>query len=273
MKLRIQPWFTHGCITFLNNVFKWYPQLCGTTPSVLEWGGGNSTLYFLTKKCNVLTVESDEGYVKELAALASAMGFRTAVVSNTTEAMERFDASDLVILHAKGYQDVGDSIFQCRDWTFLLNDGISRKDVLEAVSRLTFQGVLILDNLEYCANWGRLERAAAHPDRVRLYRQFLRDPAWRQLLFEQQEGRNGHSTPDSTGWEAPHRWISGVLWRQEHLFTQLLVTHAGLPVVTPDALGDRDLETLSERCPFDWQQMKWLVDEYSNVFTLDRSFE
>jgi hypothetical protein len=52
-----------------------------------------------------------------------------------------------------------------------------------------------------------------------------------------------------------------------------MVSHIGLPVVTADALDDADLDTLAQRCPYDWQQMKWLVDEYAAVFDLPRRFE
>ncbi len=273
MKLRIQPWFTDGCTRFLNTVFKWYPQFLTGTPTVLEWGGGNSTLYFLSRKCRVLTVESDACYINDLSALTTSMGYRSVVVSSTADALRELDTADVVILQAKGIQDVEEQIFSGRDWTFLLNDGISRREVLEAVERSAFQGLLILDNVEYCGNWGSLERAAAHPDRVRVYRSLLRNPEWRHILFDQPEGREGHSSPDYTGWEAPHRWISGILWRHSHLFSQLLVTHLGMPVVTPDAIDDRDLESLPNRCPFDWARMKWLTESYDNVFPLHRSFE
>jgi hypothetical protein len=46
--LRVIPWFTDGCSTFLQNLFKWLPKLVGERLLVLEFGGGNSTFFFLT---------------------------------------------------------------------------------------------------------------------------------------------------------------------------------------------------------------------------------
>ena len=106
MKLRIQPWFTDGCTRFLNTVFKWYPQFVTGTPTVLEWGGGNSTLYFLSRKCRVLTVESDASYIDDLSSLTTSMGYRSVVVSSTADALRELDTADVVILQAKGIQDV-----------------------------------------------------------------------------------------------------------------------------------------------------------------------
>jgi len=131
----------------------------------------------------------------------------------------------------------------------------------------------VLDNVEYCANWGKLERASAHPDRVKSYRRMLRDPSRGKYLFEQSEGREGHSSPDTTGWEAPHRWISAVLWQHDHLLSKLMVSCIGLPLVNLDGLEDSDVLSLPERCPFDWNKMKWIMDEYTNTLKLERKFE
>lgn len=41
MKIRINPWFTDDSTRFLNNLFKWFPQVLknGGKMNVLEWGG------------------------------------------------------------------------------------------------------------------------------------------------------------------------------------------------------------------------------------------
>lgn len=273
MKLRLQPWFTDSCATFLNNLFKWYPACAGERISILEWGGGNSTLYFLGKGCRLLTIESDEAYIARVVDISRSLGFKVISTDDPGEAVSGYDGVDLTILRAKSFQDAGEVVFDHRDWSMIVNDGISRKEVVEAIVARRCSSIVILDNVEYCANWGKLERGAAHPERVKSYRNILRDPYWSHYLFEQAEGRDGHSAPDSTGWEAPNRWISGVLWPNTHLLAKLMVSHIGLPVVTLDALDDADIETLSQRCPFDWEQMKWLVDEYTEVFELPRSFE
>ncbi|MBY0576830.1 MAG: hypothetical protein K2P67_09595 [Gallionellaceae bacterium] len=273
MKLRINPWFTDSCAVFLNNLFKWYPGSTGKILSVLEWGGGNSSIYFLQKKCRILTIENNEDFIKDLSALSHALGYKVNVTSKLEDAASDFNDYDLTILKADKFEDIGTSVFEMQDWSIIVNDGISRLQVIEAINERKTSAIIVLDNVEYCANWGSLDRCSAHPDRVRSYRQILRDPSWQHYLFEQVEGREGHSVPDATGWEAPIRWISGVLWRHDHLLAKLMVSHIGLPVVNLDGLDDRDILTLPERCPFDWDEMKWLVDEYSNVLTLDRKFE
>ncbi|MDY0005383.1 MAG: hypothetical protein RBS22_01070 [Spongiibacteraceae bacterium] len=273
MKLRLQPWFTDACATFLNNLFKWYPECVKSQISVLEWGGGNSTLYFLGKGCKILTVESDEAYIANLLDISRGLGFKATSVDSTSDVSSKFEMFDLIILKASGFEQVGAEIFKLRQWSIIVNDGISRKDVMDAIATNRPSSIIVLDNVEYSANWGKLERCSAHPDRVRSYRSILRDPNWRHYLFEQPEGRDGHSAADSVGWEAPHRWLSGILWPKDHLLAALMISNIGLPLVTIEGLDDADVETLPERCPFDWSKMEWRVDKYTEVFTLPRNFD
>lgn len=273
MKLRINPWFTDSCTIFLNNLFKWYPASIQKHLSVLEWGGGNSSIYFLQKKCRILTIESNGDFITDLLKLSQSLGYRSRSVNTLEEGMIKFNEYDLTILKADNFDAVGDAVFTMEDWSIIVNDGISRHQVIEKIMEKKCFAIIILENAEYCANWGKLERASAHPDRVKSYRRILRDPFWRQYLFEQTEGREGYSSPDATGWEAPHRWISAVLWRNDHLLSKLMVSCIGLPLVNLDGLNDADVQTLAHRCPFDWNNMKWLVDEYTNVFKLERNFE
>lgn len=273
MKLRVSPWFTDSCTMFLNNIFKWYPSSIGKTLTVLEWGGGNSSIYFLQKECRILTIESNLGFIHDLLALSGGLGYKARVVTQLEEVTMHFDEYDLTILKADDFADIGEAVFELQDWSIILNDGISRLQVMEGLSERKINAIVILDNVEYCANWGTLARCSAHPDRVRSYRRVLRSSAWQHYLFEQVEGREGHSAPDATGWEAPHRWISGVLWQRDHLLSALMVSHIGLPVVNLEGLDDQDVLTLSERCPFDWDKMKWLVDEYKEVLSLERKFD
>ncbi len=273
MKLRINPWFTDACTVFLNNLFKWYPKMLKERFTVLEWGGGNSTLYFLQKGARLLTVENNPSYVSKLQEFASILGYSVNVAVDLESAMKGFFQHDLSILQASNYNEVGERVFAELKWTLVVNDGMARKEVLDVLMKLNSQSIVVLDNVEYCANWGHLERSSAHPDRAAGYRRILRDPAWRVYLFEQLEGRNGHAAPDYSGWEAPHRWISGVLWRSEHILTRLMVSNIGLPVVTIEGADDEDLTSLSERCPFDRKENKWLVERYDRVFDLERDYE
>jgi hypothetical protein len=273
MKLRVNPWFTDSCTVFLNNLFKWYPASINKTLSVLEWGGGNSSIFFLQKQCRILTIESNEDFINDLLKLSQDLGYRSRIVKTLEEGISSFKEYHMTILKAEKFEDVGDAVFAMEDWSIIVNDGISRHQVIEKIMEKKSSSIIVLDNAEYCANWGKLERASAHPDRVRSYRRILRDPSWRQYLFEQTEGREGYSSPDSTGWEAPHRWISAVLWPHDHLLSRLMVSCIGLPLVNLDGFEDMDVQTLPERCPFDWNNMKWLVDEYTKVLKLERKFE
>lgn len=273
MNLRVIPWFTDSCTMFLNNLFKWYQAPAKKALTVLEWGGGNSSIYFLQKQCRILTIESSEDFINDLLKLSQGLGYRARIVTTLEEGVIHFNEYDLTILKAEKFEDVGTAVFEMEEWSIILIDGISRQQVIETIIERKSSSIVVLENVEYCANWGKLERASAHPDRVRSYRRILRDPSWRQYLFEQIEGREGYSAPDFTGWEAPCRWISAVLWRHDHLLSKLMVSCIGLPLVTIDGLEDQDVLTLPERCPYDWNNMKWLVDEYTNVFTLERKFE
>lgn len=262
MKLRVNPWFTDSCTQFLNNFFKWYPALTASSLSVLEWGGGNSTLFFLQKKAKVLTIESDDAFIEKICRISTALGYKASVTNKFDLSAESFFSNDLSIVKVKDYDEIGDDVFNLTNWSMIVNDGISRKQVMSKIASLASQSIIVLDNVEYCANWGHLARSSAKPEQVRVYRKILRDENWRHYIFEQCEGRQGHSTADASGWEAPHRWASAVLWRKEHLLSKLMVSNLGFPIVNISGENDYDIKTLGERCPYDWEKMKWLKEEY-----------
>ena len=271
MFLRITPWIADASIHFLNNLFKWYPNLIKQKLSVLEWGGGNSTIYFLQKKCQVLTVESDDEFISDLCLLAEKAGFTVNVVHHIKQAIASYEKFDLTILKAQDYSEIGNSIFEFNAWSIVVNDGISRKEVIDAVTEKAAQAIVVLDNGEYCANWGRLARSSAKTETVRAYRKFIRNPDWQKVLFEQNEGRSGHGSADHTGWESPNRQITGVHWHNTHLLNELMVSQIGLPLVNLAGKHDQDLESVEQRCPFDWQENKWQLEEYPETLDLKLS--
>lgn len=274
MKLRVLPWFTDGCVTFLNNLFKWYPALVPGTMNMLEWGGGNSTLYFLQRGLRVVSIEPSAEYLRKIESLASELGYRVARWNGVDDLKVVLDRANLLLVDAELVKDRESKIFDAGvEWHFVVNDGVSRESVMNLAQEHARSSILVVDNIEYCANWGRLERCAAHPTRVRSYRKLLRDTYWRHCLFEQAEGRELRSAADATGWEAPHRWISGVFWGHSHLLSKLVVSSLGFPVVTVEGAEDGDIETIPERCPFDWTEMRWMVERYDNVFALPRAYE
>lgn len=272
MYLRINPWITDSCSRFLNNLFKWY-QVIEDHPTVFEWGGGNSSLYFLQNKCRVLTVESSIEYCENLLSISKQLGFNARIVTTAAEAENDFNRYDLTILNIESLADVGMVLFENIKWTFIVNDGISRKEVIDATMSKSTDSIVILDNVEFAANWGSLNLASAVPQRSLTFRKFLREPSWSNYMFEQPEGRDGHSGADATGWEYPHRWVSAVLWHKSHILSKLMITNLGFPIVNLEGLDDKDLETVEERCPYDHENQKWLVDKFENTLKLERNYD
>lgn len=275
MNLRVVPWLTPALTDFLNNTFKWYSKLVGHQTTVLEWGGGNSSLYFLQKKCKVMTVESDTAFLESVSSMAKNLGHTVCVVQNVEDALKKYNDHDLTILNVPDLQSIGTNIFDALPWDIVVNDGISRDEVLDAVGAMKGSPIVILDNAEYCANWGHLERSSGKKKRATTYRNFIRNPDWQKYLFEQPEGRDGYCAADSFGWESPNRWISSVFWKNDHLFQKLMVTHLGFPLVNLDGLADEDLKDLEERCPFDWDKMEWVVGPFPEALDLklDRDYD
>lgn len=269
-RLRVVPWWTDDCSTFLNNVFKWLPGVPDKQLTVLEFGGGNSTFYLLSKKCKVVTVESDQGYIDLLINMARQIKYTACAVDASSLSEGVMSENDLVILKAQDFSQVHD-VIGGYSWNFVVNDGISRREVLSYIQENAIDCIVILDNVEYCANWGRLDRSSAKPDLIRAYRSMLRDSNWRHYVFEQAEGRGGRGSPDKTGWESPHRWASAVLWPQKHLLSQRIVSSIGLPLVNEMGEDDSDVETLAARCPFDWEKMQWVKGPFPEDLDLKLS--
>lgn len=52
-----------------------------------------------------------------------------------------------------------------------------------------------------------------------------------------------------------------------------MVSNIDFPVVTADGINDIDITTLSERCRYNWGEMKWIDNYYENVFYFPREFD
>jgi hypothetical protein len=271
--LRVIPWFTDGCSTFLANLFKWLPNYVGECLTVLEFGGGNSTFFFLSKGVKVVCVESDKKYIEFLSSVARNTGYSVEEYVNSSEYLTRNSHTDLSIVFAQNLKDVPE-VIESIEANCIVNDGISRREVLERILQIKPQSIIVLDNVEYSANWGRLDRDSAKPDLVRVYRSFLRSRDWKNYIFEQSEGRDGRGSTDKTGWESPHRWMSAVCWPTDHFLNDLMITHLGFPVVNQLGRADEDIKSLAERCPFDWSTMKWLREPFPTELDLklDRDY-
>lgn len=272
--LRVVPWWTDGLSTFLNNVFKWYPSLIERPIQALEFGGGNSTFYLLGKGINVVTVESDDAYINFLVDVSNSVGYKATSCDAKDFEKNRLSDFNLVVIKSSNITET-DEIIHKQEWDFIIDDGISRKEVLQEIHSSSLNTIIILDNVEYCANWGRLDRSSAKPDLIKIYRDILRDKNWRNYIFEMPEGREGRGSADKTGWESPHRWLSAILWPAEHLFSELMISNIGMPLVNIQGIKDNDINSLGERCPFDWKEMKWLSPSFPETLDLklERKFD
>lgn len=131
-------------------------------------GWGEFYFFFLQKDTKVLTVESDDAYIEELSEIAGKLGYKVNITDKDSLNITQFLNNDLTIIKAQDYSEIGDNIFNFTNWSFIVNDGIARKKVLEKIITLDSQPIVILDNIEYCANWGHLARSSAKPEQVKV---------------------------------------------------------------------------------------------------------
>jgi len=270
MILRCLPWYTEGSISFINNLMKWYPNVLNRNLKVLEIGAGNSTLYFLSKGCSVVSIESDGSCINAIIGAARSFMFNARYTDWKDFNFKLpilFSEPELHIFKAQTIKDIPNNIFDF-DWDIIINDGISRHECLEEISQNNKNSIVILDNAEYCSNWGTLQRSSAYPPRIKAYREFLRSSEYSHYLFEQEEGRSGHASSDSFGWEAPHRWITSIGWRRNHIMSRLMVTNIGFPLVNMEGITDEDIKSVRDRCPYSPDSL-----EFEKTLELKRTYE
>ena len=220
----------------------------------------------LSKGFKVTCIECDTGYADHVKNVSESAGFSVNISSSMNDIKESSDLNIIVSPEHKEkkmpgfyYEQLGIDNFDLK-YDFIINDGIDRQRFLERFTKCT-ESIIILDNCEYAANCGRLMKSSAKPDLSAVYRDFLRSADWNRLVFEQPEGREGMGVADATGWESNHRWLTSVSWSRRHIFTDLIVSNIGFPLVNGQGIGNADLESLPERCPFDWETMTWSNDE------------
>jgi hypothetical protein len=118
------PWFTYPAIDFITNRLN-------NNLDVLEFGSGNSTLYFAGKVKTVTTVEHNSDWYSKLNSIA------------TEKVNLVLSPSDSV----KDYVGVVESIN--KNFELIIIDGLHRNEcVATATDRLTEKGVIILDDSE-----------------------------------------------------------------------------------------------------------------------------
>jgi hypothetical protein len=246
MLLRVLPWITEDCIAFLNGIFKWLPYHLGRPLNVLEIGSGNSTLYFWSKGCRIVSIESDKDYTRAVKDIIKVATSRDSVTTGAATDPKLCDSS-LETINATKFDDIPAEIWT-RQFDLVVNNGIFRHECLEKIVKNFPDALIIQDNLEYCSNIGDLMYSAGYPERIASYREVLRSEKFEKIIFEQPEGRDGFSQQDATGWECPLRWMTAAIWSRQHpIFSKSLLTNKGFPVISKEGFSDEDIKTVRER--------------------------
>lgn len=256
---------------FMNGFLKWreaFLEVTSCVPKVLEIGGGSSTLYFLQKGLSVVCVEADSSWRKRLRMVAEDLGFDVieTLESASLNGAKKESRPSLHLVPAESFADIPGWVFD-EDYYVSVSDGLERWESLEKLTATQGEGILIVDNMEYASDWGRLPIGSGYPERVAAWRQHLRsrDRSW--LLFEQPEGRSGRGVPDHLGIEREGRKVTGVTWTSSSVAASLGLTATGTCLVSPQLRLDSDLRDLRERCPYP------TGDTFFDGKTLGRSFD
>jgi len=189
MTIRILPWWTDQAVTFIEGFID---QTRHIRPLFFEFGGGNSTIFFLEKGVELITIEHDREWLGKIESIISMLPSR---------------ANATLELASRPYHK---KIFSIKDkildrFVVIVVDGRDRVKCIESsiafCQSYNVPHLLILDNSERLAN----EYAEAKPFLKRMYQKFyhFEQPSWvvdRRLI----------PLPDRSGWLAPHRWITSV---------------------------------------------------------------
>jgi predicted O-methyltransferase YrrM len=165
------PWLTFDAIRLIT------PAL-GAGGRVFEYGSGHSTLYWLQRKAEVVTLEDNEGWFNALRNVAGS------------------DSPQLTMLLAKQKSDYIDAIHRYPKAHFdvVLVDGSYRRDcVLAAIEHVKPGGLLVVDNTDW--HWFR----SAPIDGIPV--------DWRKSVHAGYAPMLGHKTETSI-WRRPARSAS-----------------------------------------------------------------
>lgn len=148
-----QPWITFSAIDFIGKNIR-------STDKVFEYGGGGSTLYFLSKVSRLITVEHDKGWFQMLKKKIGNVGFDGwqghLILPEQPVDATNLDKSAPADYYSEdpGFQDAtfkAYSTFICQfedeyfDWVVI--DGRARASCLfHAMPKVKLGGYLVLDN-------------------------------------------------------------------------------------------------------------------------------
>jgi 16S rRNA G966 N2-methylase RsmD len=134
------PFIVYEAINFMNDILK-----PGT--KVLEFGSGNSTLWFLEKKCDVTSIEHDTLWYKTVNDYAQSASFNKQV-------MEQFSFKNTQKEATWALLDKTEN----ESFDLILVDGSNdfnnRNECIEkSISKLKKGGWMVLDNSDHPNNW------------------------------------------------------------------------------------------------------------------------
>lgn len=135
------PWWTYGCTYYLDQVV---PQ----NFNILELGGGNSTLWWLSRGNTVVTLETNGEWAKKLTREINETNF-----SSDWKLYEVLDINPNTIEEKLGV----------RKFDLIVNDGHGDRSALvdSLLSRLSNKGILVWDNsdrAQYKINLKNMEK-------------------------------------------------------------------------------------------------------------------
>lgn len=135
------PWFVYGAIDFID-------QTLSPTLSVLELGGGSSTLFWLSRGNKVTTVESDESWIEAIYEHTSSLVNHELLHLNpiSPESLSRHleKKFDVIVNDFNGGGDRGSLVEWIRDSLeeggWIIWDNSDREQYSEALAQLHQEG-------------------------------------------------------------------------------------------------------------------------------------
>jgi hypothetical protein len=183
MTLRVVPWMTDDSVRFIDCFIDRIKAREGRSARILEFGMGASTLYFSQKGAHVTSFEHDKSWYEKIVAILAASGFRH--ISAFLEERPYHNKIEKRVVNAK--------------FDVISIDGRDRVLCLKEVLRLNSvldNGIIVIDNTERISGDG-----ARYHEML-----MLLEGTFSAIHFEQ-------IGPDRAMWQAPHRWITTVAWK------------------------------------------------------------
>jgi len=260
---RYSPWFVDESVAFLNELLSWYPKSLDSTINpqvVIEFGGGSSTMWLLSKGFKVISIEDSIDYADLLVKQCELFNKKNCFVDQTKN-LEYVDLQeyDCLVILAKQWTPNLVKLFNIVKPFMLIDDGQYRLEVAEMwETNAHLDCILLLDNSEYCADCGLLPISAGYPERAKAYRKQLRSSENKSISFEASIHHSGNTT-DYSGQLVNHRQITSIIYKSNSLLSRCIPTNRGTPHVTPENSDDNDLLTLRDRVPYPSDQSIFLA--------------